>query len=231
MPVFFERVESLSALNTGEILISQGLAAAVGTAVSGRLYNRVGPRLLAVVGIGLVALSMLGFTNLDVTTTGADVQLWLMLRGLGMGMALQPLQTLAVSVVSNQQMAKASSLINATKTVFGAVGIAVFTTYLTQQSASHAKDIAAGLLSRPPSGVAATCLAQVGHQRMALQGCIGQHAVTMGLNDTFLFALIGCVICTVLALFLGRDPALIAAKQTKKRGEMVEQTRIAVLSD
>src|SRR6266851_2593215 len=44
LPVFFERVEHLSALTTGEIVISQGLAMAVGLAIGGRLYNQVGPR-------------------------------------------------------------------------------------------------------------------------------------------------------------------------------------------
>jgi hypothetical protein len=44
----------------------------------------------------------------------------------------------------------------------------------------------------------------------------------MGLNDTFLFSLIGCAICAVLAFFVGRDPALEAARQAKQRGETVE---------
>src|SRR5262249_31393915 len=123
LPFFFENVERLSAMATGAILISQGLAMAVGLIISGRLYNLVGPRLLSVVGAVLVAVSMLGFTNLTVTTTGADVQIWLILRGLGLGLVGMPLQTVGVSVVNNQQMAKASSLMSSTKTVFGAVGV------------------------------------------------------------------------------------------------------------
>src|SRR5579859_8131990 len=231
VPFFFEQVEGLSALSTGEILIFQGLAMAVGLALSGKLYNTVGPRILAVVGIALVALSMLGFTRLEVTTTGADLQVWLILRGIGLGLVGPPLQTLAASVVSNRQMAKASSLMNSTKTVFGAVGVAAFTSYLAQRSATHAREITAGLLTRPPSGVASACLAQVGQQTRALQACVAQHAVTVGLNDTFLLSLIGCVICTVLALFLGRDPALEAVKQAKKRGEAVAEAPVPTLTE
>ncbi len=228
LPLFFERVEGLTAQSTGEILISQGLAMAAGLAVGGRLYNRVGPRILSVVGTALVTISMIGFTRLNVTTTGADLQIWLILRGLGLGLVAQPLQTLAVSVVSNQQMAKASSLISSTKTAFGAVGVTVLTTYLTQQGANHARDIIAGLATRPPSGVAANCLQQAGQHAQALQTCVVQHATTMGLNDAFMFSLIGCAICTVLALFVGRDPAIEAAKEAKKRGETVEQPPVPV---
>jgi DHA2 family multidrug resistance protein len=138
---------------------------------------------------------------------------------------------LAVSVVSNKLMAKASSLINSAKMVSGAVGVAVLTTYLTQQSTNHAKDIKAEFATRSPSGVALACIQQVGQQAQALQDCVMQHALTMGLNDTFLLSLIGCVICTVLALFVGRDPAIEAAKEAKKRGETVENVPIPVLSE
>src|SRR5215472_11136267 len=140
VPVFFERVENLSALTTGEIVIAQGLAMAVGLAFSGRLYNRVGPRVLAVIGAMLVTVSMVGFTRLTVTTTGADLQLWLILRGLGLGLFIQPLQTLSVSVVSRQQMAVATSLRNSTTTVANAIGVAVFTSYLTQRATAHIKE-------------------------------------------------------------------------------------------
>jgi EmrB/QacA subfamily drug resistance transporter len=219
LPLFFERVEGLSALITGEIVIFQGLASAVGTMISGKLYNKIGPRILAVFGTALVTISLVGFTHLEVTTTGADLQIWMILRGLGLGMVMQPVQMLALSVVSNKLMAKASSLINSTRVAFGAVGVAVLTTYLTQHATSHATAIAAGFATHPRSSVAATCVAQFGQHVQALHACAAQHALTMGLNDTFLFALIGCALCTVLALFVGRDPAIEAAKAAKKRGE------------
>lgn len=209
LPLFFEQVRGFSALTTGEIVILQGLTMAVGLVISGKLYNTVGPRVLTVLGSALVAVSMIGFLNLSTTTSGADVQLWLILRGLGLGIVGQPLQTLAVSTVSNKQMARASSLISSVKTIFGAVGVAILTTYLTQQTTAHVKD------------VLTTCVQQVGQQ--ALKLCVTQHALTMGMNDTFLLVLIGCIACTVLAFFVGRDPSIEAAREAKKRGETVEK--------
>jgi EmrB/QacA subfamily drug resistance transporter len=209
VPFFFERVEHLSALTTGETVIAQGLAMAIGLAFSGGLYNRVGPRLLAVIGATLITVSMVGFTRLTVTTTGTDLQLWLILRGLGLGLFIQPLQTLSVSVVSRQQMARATSLRNSTTTVANAVGVAVLTSYLTQQATTHLKQ------------AATSCLAQGGQDlpQAALHACVGQQALTLGMNDTFFVCLIACAVCAVAALFVGRDPALESAKQARKRGE------------
>jgi len=40
--------------------------------------------------------------------------------------------------------------------------------------------------------------------------------------------LIGCAVCTLLACFLGRDPAIEAAR---KRGEAVEKPPVPVMSE
>jgi EmrB/QacA subfamily drug resistance transporter len=214
VPIFFERVEGLSALATGEIVIAQGLAMAVGLGLSGWLYNRWGPRSLAVIGASLVTFSMVGFTRLSVTTTGADLQPWLIARGLGLGLFIQPLQTLAVSVVSRQQMAVANSLRNSTTMVANAIGVALLTSYLTRQASTHVGD------------ATAICAAQAGQElpRTALEVCVGQQAMTLGMNDTFFVALLGCAICVVAALFLGRDPSLqtAAAEATGNRGGGLE---------
>jgi hypothetical protein len=73
---------------------------------------------------------------------------------------------------------------------------------------------------------------QTAHQNaQSLHACIVQHAVTMGLNDTFLVVLIGCAACTLLACFLGRDPAIEAAKAARKRGEAAEEPRVPIMSE
>ncbi len=223
IPLFFENVQGLSSLTTGEILMSQGLAAALGIAISGRLYNRVGPRILATFGLVLMAISMIGFTRLDVGTTGLSLQIWLILRGLGLGFINTPLQTLALSVVSNKAMARASSLVSVTRMVFGALGVSALTTYLTQQAAAHANDVLAALHTSPLTGVAATCASAAGKNAQVLKACVGQQVSTMALNDTFVLVLIVCAVCVALALFVGCDPAVEAAKRAGESGELVEE--------
>lgn len=230
LPLFFEHVQRLSPLTAGEIFISQGLAAAIGISIAGRLYNRVGPRILAAVGLLLAAVSMLGFTRLERGSTGLSLQVWLILRGFALGLVNIPLQTLALSVVSNRAMARASSLVSVTRVVCGAVGVSALTTYLTQQATAHANDAVAALHTNPRTGRAASCVA-AGRNASALKACIGQHVATMALNDTFMLVLILCAICAALALFVGRDPAIETAKRAHERDEIVETERVPVISE
>jgi hypothetical protein len=113
-------------------------------------------------------------------------------------------------------MAVATSLRNSTTTVASALGVAVLTSYLTQQATAHLKE------------ATATCVTQAGQhlQLAALQVCIGRQSVTLGMNDTFFLAFIVSAICAVGTLVVGRDPALQAAIAAKKRGEQAE-TRVS----
>lgn len=237
LPIFFENVQGQTALTTGEYLISQGLATGVGMAISGALYNRVGPRVLAVCGLLTLVAGMYGLTQLQVDTDGWSIQIWLVLRGLGLGFLNTPLQTLAMSVVSNRAMAKASSLLSVARQVFGAVGVALLTTYLTQQATAHGTDIGksiqAGLETHQFSGAAATCVQAGGAtlDQNLIRACVTQHATTMGLTDTFWIVLISCAALVVLALIVGRDPAIEAYKQAKARGEEVIREPQPVLSE
>jgi EmrB/QacA subfamily drug resistance transporter len=237
LPLFFENVQGDTALTAGVILITQGLATGVGMAISGILYNRVGPRILAVIGLLMVIGGTYGLTQLGVSTTGQSLQIWLIVRGLGLGCLNTPLQTLALSAVSNRAMAKASSLVSVTRQVASAIGVAALTTYLTQQTTSHAQDIGsaikAGMATHQFSGVAQTCVQAAGPtlNQAAARACVVQHATTMGMDDTFWLVLIICSVSMVLALILGRDPAIEEFKQAKARGEEVTLERQPVLSE
>jgi MFS family permease len=225
LPFFFETVQGNTSLTTGTFLISQGLGTAVGVAISGILYNRVGPRILTVLGLLLLASGTYMLTQIDINTTGQALQVSLALRGLGAGFFIMHLQTLALSVVSNEAMAKASSLLTILRQVATALGVTGLTTYLAQQATTHATDITNALLEGQKthhlSGVAATC-AQAGgptQNLAAIKACVAQHATITGLTDTFWIALLLPAACVLLALILGRDPAVEAHKKAKARSE------------
>jgi EmrB/QacA subfamily drug resistance transporter len=189
LPIFFQQVEGHTPLQSGEYFILQGAATAVGTGLSGWLYNRVGPRILAILGFALITIGTIGFTQLSVGTTWQSLQVWMVVRGLGLGLAMTPLSTLALAIVSNRQLARASSLVNVMRQVAGAIGLSVLTTFFATQSAAH--------LTTQPFAVAATS----------------------ALNDVFGVALLGCAVSTVLALFVGRDPNLARAEQARVHSE------------
>lgn len=250
LPIFFQNVQNYSPLQSGEFVIVQGLGAAVATLIAGRLYNRVGPRTLVAVGFTLVTIGTFAFTRLDVNTTWQSLQIWLLIRGLGLGLTNIPLQTLAVSAISNRAMARASSLINVTRQVFGAVGITALTTVFVQQTKDKAISLAAQYTSGSPldpttplGKIAAACANPFGataqQHTTQIQACEQQtvaHAVapqaqTYGITVAFAVSTAGCAVAVVLALFIGKDPSIEAAKQAAVRGELAPEARPMVMGE
>src|SRR5262249_57201864 len=101
IPLYFENVQGKSPLDTGVTLIPMGMAAAIAVAITGRLYNRVGPRLLTMVGVALLGLGSIGFVTAGPDTDAWSLTPWLILRGAGFGMSRIPLQHPALSAVSH----------------------------------------------------------------------------------------------------------------------------------
>jgi MFS family permease len=227
LPLFFENVQGNTALTTGQFLLGQGLMIGVGMTVAGLLYNRLGPRTLTVFGLLLLVVSTYQLAQVDVNTTGQILQLSLLLRGLGVGIVNQPLQTLAHSVVSNKGMAKASSLVNATRQVATASAVAVLATYLTEQTAKHTTDISNALHTHHLTGIAATC-AQTADptQHLTATACVAQHALAASVADTFWIILILSAICIPLGLVMGRDPAIEGYKRAKQAKATTEEIQI-----
>ena len=236
LPFFFETVQGKGPLDTGLIFISQGLGSLAGVIIAGALYNRTGPRPIIVVGMALVAIASFGFTSLDVNTNAQTLQIWLVFRGMGLGLTNIPLQTLTLARISNQAMNRASSLVNVTRQIFGAVGITALTTYLTHQATSHGPSVAQTFQNTQAASVQATCAAQNGNNPGAIGNCVHaaahtyimNHSLVMGLNDSFWLVIIGTGAAAVLALFVGRDPNVQQLKSAKARGEVVAARPMAI---
>jgi EmrB/QacA subfamily drug resistance transporter len=203
LPVFLEqvRVPNLNALGAGLAMMPQGLAAGVAVAMSGRLYNKLGPRWLVVIGAVLLIFSSWQLSNLQTDTDGLWLLPWLIVRGLGFGLTAIPAQTLALQAITGPDLPKASSLFNVTRQIFSSIGIAVLTTLFVQQTASHATELQAAAAA---SGAAAPNLATPAGRAAFAQ--LQAKAGTSGMNDVFVIVALGTIIVVLLALALPNKP-------------------------
>jgi DHA2 family multidrug resistance protein len=198
IPFYFENVQGHTALQTGIYLIVMGVGAAAGVALGSQLYNRIGPRPLVVVGIAVFVIGSIGFTTLGVGTDPWSLWPWLLLRGFGFGSTGVPLQNLTLARVSNLAMARASSLVNVTRQIAGAIGVAALTSYLTSRATFHGTQ---------RSEILTQCSGLI-RNLPALRTCATKYVEVQALNDTFLVVTLVSLLCLFLSIFLGNDPAV-----------------------
>lgn len=130
LPLFLQTLRGFSAFDSGMMILPQVIGAMITLPIAGRLYDKVGPRLPAVVGLLLTGVMSLCLQLLDVTTPDSLLRAILFFRGMGMGMSMMPIMTYALSSVPPKMTAQASSVLNVFRMLFASLGIALFATML-----------------------------------------------------------------------------------------------------
>jgi len=130
LPMFLQNIRGLNAMQTGLLLMPMVLGSMITMPISGRMYDRIGPRVPVVVGLVITAVSSMWLQMLDVTTPDTTLLLILFIRSLGMGFCMMPIMTYAMSAVPLSMTAQASSITNVSRTIFASLGVAIFATML-----------------------------------------------------------------------------------------------------
>ena len=133
--LYLQLVHGYSPLRTGFAFVPQTLAIMVGAQVSSRLVLRLGPRPLLVVGAGLSAVGLLLFSGLSVHTSyWSGFFVPSVLVTLGLGVSFTPLAYAATAGVPRSEAGLASGLVNTSRQIGGAIGLAVLATVATTRT-------------------------------------------------------------------------------------------------
>jgi EmrB/QacA subfamily drug resistance transporter len=130
LPIYLQALRGSTALETGLILLPLAGALAIGMPLAGRIYDRTGPRPLLIVGYGLLLLNTWQLSQLQADTPISWILVLLALRGLAGGLTVQTTFVTALSVVPQRLLPRGSSLVNSTRQVVQAIGVAVLATVL-----------------------------------------------------------------------------------------------------
>lgn len=154
LPLYLQALRGQTAFHTGIILLPLAVTAGITTPLAGRLYDRIGPRALVVFGYLILVYNTWELAHLTATTTMGYVAFLMLLRGLALGTTVQSTFTTALGAVPIARVARGSSLVNATRNVIQAVGVAVLATLLAGplapqvRAADHARQVRA--TAEPP---------------------------------------------------------------------------------
>ncbi len=190
IPIFLQMVRGMGALQTGLILMPGALASGVMMPVAGKLYDRVGPLPPVLAGTVVLVWGNALMRHLGLTTGSETIVAWMVVRGLGMGLAMMPATTAGMSAIPQHLVGRASAVNNIIMRVAGSFGIAVLTVLLNRGIATQTAAIAIGLRPQTPAGAAL-------HQLMAgagpaaaamlgrLGGMVGAVAFTRSVDNLF----------------------------------------------
>jgi hypothetical protein len=201
-------------METGLLMLPAALAEAAMMPVVGRLYDRAGPRAIALVGLLAMSFFNFLFHNLGLLTATSTISLWMILRGLFLPMAYNPAQISFLADVPTELVGRASAITNIIGRVSGSLGIAVLTSVVAARQAAKAAHLA---WTVSPSNAAAVDLLGKVQGLMggsaagrvtalaALRGLIGRTALVGAIDDMFIITSVLTLVGLVPAFFLKKS--------------------------
>jgi EmrB/QacA subfamily drug resistance transporter len=147
--LFLQQVLGHGALETGLDFLPMTLSVVFAATIAPRFVDRFGPRVVLTAGM-LIAAAGLGLLT-DVSAGGSYAALVLpggVLAALGLGTSMVPATIAAVQGVERSQSGLASGMINTSRLIGGAVGLAALTTLATSHSNSEIASGTAPLIAQ-----------------------------------------------------------------------------------
>ena len=211
LPVYLQTSLGYTALQAGSVFLPVGIIQGIAGPISGRLSDKINPKIPIVLGVVILALSFYLNSMLSYLTELNYIMLSLYLRGLGMGLIFTALSTISLIEIPREKMAQASAISNSIRQLGGSLGVALLATLLTTRVGYHAQvfggevDRTSEVYQRTVSGLKFHAMHNAGSsaidatkQSQALMvSHITKQAYVEGINDDFLLAalitLSGCI--------------------------------------
>jgi len=137
LPLFLQQLMGLSATQSGLTTFPQALGMIVMARATSRIYPKVGPRRMVMLGMAVTAVLTACFFWVGLETSQWWIRAIMFGRGLAMGVAMIPLQTAMFSQIERRDSGQASAISQTNRQVSGSVGVAVLATILAERVKAH----------------------------------------------------------------------------------------------
>ncbi|WP_025691155.1 MDR family MFS transporter [Paenibacillus zanthoxyli] len=185
LPMFMQGVLLVTAFKSGLILLPGGIINGFMAPVSGKLFDKFGPRVLVIPGLVIAVISLWQFTRFDETTsTGFLVAIHIALM-IGIALVMMPAQTAGLNQLPNHLHPHGTAILNTLQQVSGAIGTALYISIMSRGQKQY--------LSGASDPQALTEIAK---------------GLASGINNAFWFGVIIALVALVLGLFIrkGKSP-------------------------
>ncbi|MCL1982182.1 MAG: DHA2 family efflux MFS transporter permease subunit [Clostridiales bacterium] len=137
MPLYFENVMGYSGLKTGLMLLPGSLLIGIMGLLSGKVYDKIGIKPLAITGTLVMAAAACFLARLAPDTPYMQSVLSYTVFALGVSIVTTPITTAAFSKVPKERNSDAATLQNALRQVAGAVGTAIIVTAMSNSAKGY----------------------------------------------------------------------------------------------
>lgn len=189
-PAYVQNVRGISPLDSGLMMLPGAIVMGVMSPITGKLFDKFGPRVLGALGLAITAAATFMMSNFDLNTSYNYIIAIYSIRMFGISMVMMPIMTNGLNQLPTRLNPHGTAANNTIQQVAGAIGTAIFVSIMNATSKSSAANQLAAL---DPTTMTEEVKAQV-----------GQVALLDGIQFSFMIAAFTTIVALVLTLFVKR---------------------------
>lgn len=189
-PAYVQNVRGISPMHSGLMMLPGAIVMGLMSPITGRLFDKYGPRSLGIIGLTITAISTYMLANLQIDSTHTYIILVYTLRMLGMSMVMMPIMTNGLNQLPTRLNPHGTAVNNTAQQVSGSIGTAILVTVMNSVTTTEAKSLFSGL---DPAAVTETT-----------EILLTQQALLAGIQYSFYVALGINIVALVLVFFVKR---------------------------
>lgn len=134
-PIYLQNILHFSAMQSGLVMLPGAIIMGIMSPITGNLFDRFGPRIIAITGLGIMTAFSLFFVFMDETWTFGFLCMIYTVRMFGMSLVNMPITTWGLNSLENRMIAHGSAINNTARQVAGSIGTAILITIMTMVTA------------------------------------------------------------------------------------------------
>ncbi|HAF99292.1 MDR family MFS transporter [Paenibacillus sp. FSL K6-1566] len=131
LPLFLQNALGMTALAAGLVMMPGGIINGLMAPITGKLFDKFGPRVLVIPGLVLLVIAIFLFSRVNASWTGGYVIFLHVMMMIGISMVMMPAQTTALNQLPRLLYPHGTAIMNTLQQVAGAVGMALFISIMT----------------------------------------------------------------------------------------------------
>jgi EmrB/QacA subfamily drug resistance transporter len=219
LPIYLQNIRGYSALQSGLLLLPGAIVMGIMSPIAGSLFDKIGARPLAVIGLAITVITTFGFTSLSMSTSYFHIMFLYVMRMFGMSFIMMTVMTEGLNQLPRHLASHGTAASNTARQVAGSIGTAFLVTIMSTRMNVHYGEYQSVVTSVNPFIssqnsqltqllTAYTHLPALAGRELTLYTLYGQtmqQSTVDGINDAFIFATGIAFVALILAFFIKRS--------------------------
>lgn len=141
LPLYMQNARGYTPLESGLLLLPGAVVMGIMSPITGKIFDKIGARPLAIIGLSIVTVMTFLFSNMTATTSYTYMMVIYAVRMLGISLVMMPVMTAGLNQLPNRLIAHGTAMSNTMRQVAASIGTAMLITVMTNSTEDAAQQM------------------------------------------------------------------------------------------